>query len=68
MDEIVTLTSRTECENQDGAISALLELLEADIRAGRRVHSLSEGLARAVLANSGHAVNVDDEIKGDVAL
>lgn len=68
MGEIVTLTSRAERDDQDQAISALLELLEADIHAGRRMRSLSEELARAVLANSGHAVNLDDEIKGDVAL
>ncbi|MDM0070987.1 type II toxin-antitoxin system PrlF family antitoxin [Variovorax sp. J31P207] len=54
--------------HDDPAIGAFLELLESDIRAGLHVRSLPEDLARAMLANARHAVNVDEDIDGDVAL
>lgn len=62
------VVTRAETDHQDPAISAFLGLLEADIRAGRQVQSLPEDLAQALLANLGHAVNLDEEIEGDVAL
>jgi antitoxin PrlF len=62
------VVTRAGTEHQDPAIGAFLGLLEADIRAGRHVQSLPEDLARALLANSGHAVTLDEEIEGDVAL
>jgi antitoxin PrlF len=62
------VVTRAEPEHQDPAIGAFLGLLEADIRAGRHVQSLPEDLARALLANAGHGVNLDEEIDGDVAL
>ena len=62
------VVTRAGTDHQDPAIGAFLGLLEADIRAGRQVQSLPEDLARALLANSGHAVNLDEEIEGDVAL
>lgn len=62
------VVTRAGNEHQDPAISAFLGLLEADIRAGRQVQSLPEDLAQALLANLGHAVNLDEEIEGDVAL
>ena len=62
---IVTIT---EPERQHAPIASLLRLLDADIRAGRHLHPLPEELARALLANSIHAVNLDEEIEGDVIL
>ncbi len=65
-DEVVV--TRAEDEQADPAISAFLGLLEADIRAGRRIQSLPEDLALALLAQVGHVVNVDEDIDGEVAL
>jgi len=62
------VVTRAEAEHADPAIGAFLGLLEADIRAGRHLQSLPEDLARAMLANAGHAVNLDEEIDGEVAL
>lgn len=62
------VVTRAESEHTDPAISQFLKLLEVDIRAGRNVRSLPDALARAMLANAGHAVNLDEEIEGDVAL
>lgn len=62
------VVTRADAEHEDPAIGAFLGLLEADIRAGRHVQSLPEDLARAMLAHAGHAVNLDEEIEGEVAL
>lgn len=62
------IVSRADAEHEDPAIGAFLGLLEADIRAGRHVQTLPEDLARAMLANAGRAVNLDEDIEGDVAL
>lgn len=62
------VVTRAEPEHEDPAIGAFLGLLEADIRAGRHLQSLPDELAQAMLANAGHAVNLDEEIDGDVAL
>ncbi|MDH0639293.1 MULTISPECIES: type II toxin-antitoxin system PrlF family antitoxin [Pseudomonas] len=62
------IVSRAEAEHEDPAIGAFLGLLEADIRAGRHVQALPEDLARAMLANAGRAVSLDEDIEGDVAL
>ena len=58
----------TDADHEDPAIGAFLGLLEADIRAGRHVQSLPDDLARAMLANAHHAVNLDEDIEGEVAL
>jgi antitoxin PrlF len=60
--------SRADAEHEDPAIGAFLGLLEADIRAGRHVQSLPNDLALSLLANAGHAVNLDEDIEGEVAL
>ena len=52
----------------DPAIGAFLSLLESDLRAGRRVQSLPDDLAWAMLASAEQAVNWDGFIGGDVAL
>lgn len=62
------IVTRADADHEDPAIEAFLALLEADIRGGRHVRSLPEDLARAMLANAGHAVPLDEDIEGDVAL
>lgn len=59
---------RAAADHEDPAIGAFLGLLEADIRAGRNAQTLPEELARAMLANAGHAVDLDENIEGEVAL
>jgi antitoxin PrlF len=65
-DEVIVRRARPE--HQDEAIGAFLALIESDIRAGRHVRSLPDELARAMVANVRHEVNLDEEIEGDVAL
>ena len=62
------VVTRADADHEDPAIGAFLGLLEADIRAGRHVQSLPDDLARAMLANARHAVNLDEDIEGEVAL
>lgn len=62
------VVTRADAEHEDPAIGAFLALLEADIRAGRHVQALPDDLARAMLANAGHAVDLDEGIEGEVAL
>ncbi|TMQ74474.1 type II toxin-antitoxin system PrlF family antitoxin [Candidatus Accumulibacter phosphatis] len=62
------VVTRAEAAHEDPAIGAFLGLLEGDIRAGRHVQFLPEDLARAMLANAGHAVDLDESIEGEVAL
>ena len=62
------IVSRADAEHEDPAIGAFLGLLEADIRAGRHVQSLPNDLALSLLANAGYAVNLDEDIEGEVAL
>ena len=62
------IVTRADADHEDPAIEAFLGLLEADIRAGRHVQSLPDDLAKAMLANAAHAVNLDEDIDGEVAL
>ena len=62
------VVTRAGAEHEDPAIRAFLGLLEADVRAGKHLQPLPEDLARAVLAHAGNAVNLDDEIAGEVSL
>lgn len=62
------VVTRAEAEHEDPAIEAFLGLLEADIRDGRNVRALPEDLAQAMLANVGHANDLDEPIEGEVAL
>lgn len=61
------VVTRADSEHEDPAIGAFLDLLEKDIRAGRHIQLLPEHLARAMVAGAGRAVNLDDDIEGDVA-
>ncbi len=62
------VVTRVDAEHEDPASGAFLGLLEADIRAGRHVRSLPEDLARAMQEHAGHAVDLDEDIEGEVAL
>lgn len=62
------VVTRAEADHEDPAIGAFLGLLEADIRAGRHLQALPEDLAHRLLENAGHAVSLDEEIDGEVAL
>lgn len=59
---------RVDTEHEDPAIGSFLNLLARDIEAGRNVQGLPEDLARAMLKQAGHGVNLGDEIDGEVAL
>lgn len=62
------VVTRVDAEHEDPAIGAFLNLLVRDIEAGRNISGLPEDLARAILEQAGHGVNLDDEINGNVAL
>ncbi|MBZ0087649.1 MAG: type II toxin-antitoxin system PrlF family antitoxin [Thermomonas sp.] len=62
------VVSRADRKHEDPAIAAFLELLAGDIRAGRRVRSLPEALARAMLTQAECGASVDEDIDGDVAI
>jgi len=62
------VVTRVEAKHEDPAIGAFLDLLARDIQAGRHVRSLPEDLARTMLEQAGHSVNLDEEIGGEVAL
>lgn len=64
--EVVVSRADSE-EHDDPAIAAFLSLLESDIKSGR-LTSLPDELAQAMLANLHHAVALDEDIVGDVAL
>lgn len=65
-DEVVI--TRIEAEHKDPAIRSFLSLLARDIEAGRHVRGLPDELARALRAQAGHGVNLDEDIDGDVGL
>ncbi|MBP6019852.1 MAG: type II toxin-antitoxin system PrlF family antitoxin [Burkholderiaceae bacterium] len=63
------MVSRAESEHEDPAIAAFLDLLAADIQAGRNLNSLPEELAESMLKRTtGADIRLDEEIEGDVAL
>ena len=62
------IVTRADAEHEDPAIGAFLGLLARDIEAGRNIHGLPDDLTRAMLERSGHAVSLDDEFDGEVAL
>src|SRR3546814_11457591 len=49
------LVSRAESEHEDPAIGAFLDLLAADVQAGRNLSSLPEELAQSMLLRSTRA-------------
>ncbi|MCL2876757.1 MAG: type II toxin-antitoxin system PrlF family antitoxin [Betaproteobacteria bacterium] len=63
-DEVIV--RRAETENEDPAIGVFLELLEADIRTGKHLHSLPEDLTQAMLAHAGQTEIFDEMIDGNL--
>lgn len=62
------VVSRADAEpHADPAISGFLALLEQDIRSGKRVGAVPQGLARSMAA-AAKITPTDEEIEGDVAL
>lgn len=64
----VVVTKADSEEHEDPAIGAFLSLLESDIKSGGHLTSLPDDLAQAMLANLHHAVALDEDIVGEVAL
>lgn len=64
----VIVTRLTTEPHEDPAISSFLALLEKDIQSGQNVTKLPDELARSMLATLGKAVDLDEDIVGDVAL
>ena len=62
------VVSHADAEHEDPAIGAYLDLLAADIRAGRHVQVLPEDLARDMLEHAQREAGPDEDIDGDVAL
>lgn len=61
--------SRVASEHQDPAISAFLDMLAVDIGAGQNIGFLPDDLVQTLQKHARHAaVQLDDEIEGDVAL
>ncbi len=61
------VVSRADAEHEDPAIGAFLDLLAADIRAGRHVRTLPKDLARDMLKHACEP-EPDEDIEGDVDL
>ncbi|MDE0241272.1 MAG: type II toxin-antitoxin system PrlF family antitoxin [bacterium] len=62
------VVSRVDAEHEDPAIGAFLDLLAADIRAGRHVGAMPDDLARDMLEHAGREAGPDEDIEGEVAL
>ena len=62
------VVSRVEAAHEDPAIGAFLSLLEADIRAGRNLRTLSPDLAEVLLVNASRTVHLGEDIEGEVEL
>lgn len=65
---IVSRVAEANEPHEDPAIANFLDLLEKDIQSGRRVTTLPDDLARAMLAALGQPVDLNADIEGDVAL
>ena len=62
------VVSRADAEHEDPAVGAFLDLLAADIRAGRHVGAMPDDLARDMLEHAGREAGPDEDIEGEVAL
>lgn len=62
------VVTRADAEHEDPAIGVFLELLAADIRTGRHIQSLPDDLAQAMLENAGYALDLNEDIDGEVAI
>ena len=61
------IVTRADADHEDPAIEAFLGLLRPTSGPAARP-VLPDDLAKAMLANAGHAVNLDEDIDGEVAL
>ncbi|GHU15507.1 AbrB family transcriptional regulator [Betaproteobacteria bacterium] len=61
------VVSQAAALHEDPAIGGFLDLLAADIQAGH-VRDLPEDLSKALLKYSGHDVDLDEPIVGDVVI
>ena len=62
------VVSRAEVQHEDPAIGRFLDVLTADIQAGRHVRALPDNLAKAMARHARKRVDLDESIDGDVAL
>ena len=62
------VVSRADTEHEDPAIGAFLDLLAADIRAGRHVRAIPDDLALDMLELAQREAGPEGDIDGDVAL
>ncbi|WPP02075.1 type II toxin-antitoxin system PrlF family antitoxin [Pseudomonas sp. HR96] len=62
------IVTRAATPHEDPAIGAFLDLLEADIRAGRHLTALPADLTHTLQGYTGHDLNLDEDIEGEVAL
>lgn len=64
----VIVTRADEPPHDDPAIGSFLVLLEKDIRTGQHLCNLPDDLVHAMLGTLTRPVDLDADIKGDVAL
>ncbi|MCC8375982.1 MULTISPECIES: type II toxin-antitoxin system PrlF family antitoxin [Photorhabdus] len=62
------VVTRVGIEHEDPVIGAFLELLSADIQAGHHVSGLPKELEEAMQYNAGHAIDLNENIDGDVVI
>ncbi|NHB90716.1 type II toxin-antitoxin system PrlF family antitoxin [Photorhabdus cinerea] len=60
--------TRAGAEHEDPVIGAFLDLLSADIRAGRHVNGLPKELYEAMQYNADHTIDLNEDIDGDVVI
>ena len=64
----ITVTRAEPGEHTDPAISQFLALLERDLARGKNVTGLPAGLAKSLQRAKKRAVDLSEEIEGDVSL
>jgi antitoxin PrlF len=67
-DNRVTVSRVDDEPHEDPGIGSFLALLEQDIQSGRHITSLPDDLARSMLARLSEAVDLSEDIQGEVAL
>ena len=61
------VVSRADTEHEDPAIGAFLDLLAADIRAGRHVRAIPDDLAQDMLEHAQREAGPEGDLAGDIA-
>lgn len=62
------VVTRADAEHQDPAIASFLSLLARDIETGRNIRDLPDSLARTLLEQAGHDVDLDNDFDQDVEI